>query len=384
MHIIYAVTSCSEEVYNLLFADVSNKPAMPSQKYHRLLIEGLAKHADIDVVANPPVNRSTMKKCFACLPKERCNGVNYTYIPAIRNPLLKSVFVAAGTFWNVLCKKKSDSVVIIDCLNRVTGLAALFASKLLGMRCVGIVTDLPDMLLGSNLSKAISRFVISNCTDYVILTKAMNDRVNPNGKPYVVLEGHADITMQQKSVSLEKKAFPRVCMYAGAISKLFGLPALIEGFQVASLEDVELYLYGPCDFEEELHDICLKNNNIHYGGLLLNNEIVEKELKATLLVNPRPTNEAYVKYSFPSKNMEYMASGTPLLTTVLPGMPEEYYPYVYLLEEETPEGIAAAMKEIFAKSDDELMQKGLAAKEFILNHKNNVVQAAKILEMLKQ
>ena len=55
---------------------------------------------------------------------------------------------------------------------------------------------------------------------------------------------------------------------------------------------------------------------------------VAEELKATLLVNPRPTTEEFTIYSFPSKNMEYMASGTPLLTTKLPGMPEEYHQYV--------------------------------------------------------
>ena len=37
-------------------------------------------------------------------------------------------------------------------------------------------------------------------------------------------------------------------------------------------------------------------------------KIVKEEKKSTLLVNPRFTNEEYTKYSFPSKNMEYMAS----------------------------------------------------------------------------
>ena len=35
-----------------------------------------------------------------------------------------------------------------------------------------------------------------------------------------------------------------------------------------------------------------------------------------------------------------MSTGTPVLTTVLPGMPKEYHPYVYLLEEETADAIA--------------------------------------------
>ena len=46
--------------------------------------------------------------------------------------------------------------------------------------------------------------------------------------------------------------------------------------------------------------------------------------------------------------MEYMVSGTPMMTTVLPGMPEEYYPYVWLIEDETEDGAAQELKAFFA------------------------------------
>jgi len=49
MHIIYAVTTCSDKVYKQLFSHVAVKPAFQSQKYHRLLIEGLAAGATVDV-----------------------------------------------------------------------------------------------------------------------------------------------------------------------------------------------------------------------------------------------------------------------------------------------------------------------------------------------
>ena len=121
-----------------------------------------------------------------------------------------------------------------------------------------------------------------------------------------------------------------------------------------------------------------------YGGMLLNTEIVDKEMEATLLVNPRPTWEDYVKYSFPSKTMEYMSSGTPVLTTVLPGMPKEYHPYVYLLEEESADGIARKLGQLMELSDEELFRKGCAGRDFVLDSRNNVIQAGKILDMLKE
>ena len=101
-------------------------------------------------------------------------------------------------------------------------------------------------------------------------------------------------------------------------------------------------------------------------------------------MNPRPTHEEFVKYSFPSKTMEYMASGTPVLTTRLPGMPKEYYPYVDFIEEESAAGIAAALKAVLTRSDEELFQKGQKARAFVLEGRNNVVQAKRILTMLER
>lgn len=384
MHIIYAVTTCSDRVYRQLFADAPRKPAFQSQKYHRLLIEGLAAGAKVDVVANPPVNREVLKKPFVRLPRETEGGACYRYIPAVRNPIVKAVFVGVGTFCRTAHLAGKDSAVVVDCLNRTTALAGLLAAKLRGRRCVGIVTDLPDMLGGSAFSKKLSNFVIRHCTDYVLLTQAMNDYLNPEGKPHVILEGHSDIAMERQEPSPARKASPRVCMYAGGVSKQYGLENLVKGFQKANLPDARLEIYGPGDYVQELSQIAAEDSRIFYGGMLLNAEIVEREMAATLLVNPRPTGEEYVKYSFPSKTMEYMSTGTPVLTTVLPGMPKEYHPYVYLLEEETADAIAEKLAQIFAQPAEALFEKGMAAREFILKEKNNVKQAGKILAMLER
>lgn len=383
MHILYAVTTCSDKVYKQLFSHAKVKPAFQSQKYHRLLIEGLAAGAEVDVVANPPVNRSVMDKAFVRLPKETEGGARYHHITAVRNPILKLAFMAAGTFFKTVFLAKRDSVVIVDVLNRTTALFALMAAKLRGIRCVGIITDLPDMLSGGSFYVGMANFVIRHCSAYVLLTEAMNDYIQNPGKPYVVLEGHADITMKEKQPSLERKQKPRIVFYAGGVSKQYGLGHLVEGFRLADIPNAQLHIFGPGDYVKELKEIAAREDRVFYGGMLMNSEIIEKEREATLLVNPRPTNEEYVKYSFPSKNMEYMASGTPVLTTCLPGMPMEYYPHVYLIEEETDRGVAKALTEALSHSDEELFQKGQSARSFVLEERNNVVQAAKILEMLK-
>ena len=122
---------------------------------------------------------------------------------------------------------------------------------------------------------------------------------------------------------------------------------------------------------------------VKYCGVLSPDEIVAKEQGATLLINPRPAGEEYTKYSFPSKNMEYMASGTAVLTTALPGMPEEYKKYVYLINDESISGIKNTLKELLTSDISELRNKGLAARDFVLNNKSGKIQAGKVLELLR-
>ncbi len=384
MHIVYAVSTCSNDVYQQLYRDASVKPAIQSQKYHRLLIEGFAQAANVDVVAYPPIYASVLKKAFVRFPKEAEENVVYHYIPAVRNGFLRKMIVGSQMFFRTLSLCGKGSAVVVDCLNVVASMSALAAARLLGKPCVGIVTDLPEMQKMSKWMRIISNLVIKSCTHYVFLSEPMNTRLNKSEKPYVVLEGHADIQMRNVVSDLALKHEPRVLLYAGGIKKEYGIEMLVEGFRKANLPNSQLHIYGGGSYIAELARLAEESENLFFGGEVLNTEILEKELEATLLINPRPTHEEFVKYSFPSKNMEYMASGTPVLTTVLPGMPKDYYPYVYLLEEETADGIAKALKEILSQSDEALFEKGKAAKEFILTTRNNVVQAKKILDMLEK
>ena len=382
MRIVYVAGCVSEGAYARLYGRPDARPVFQAQKYNRLFIEGLSAHTQVDVVGYPPVDEGAMVNGMIDLPDETVGQVRYHYIRTYRGSLRRRLHVGAASFFKCLRLLDRDSAVMIDCLNQMSGLGALLAAKVKGCRCVGVITDLPEFM-GGGLTVALSEFLIRHSTDYVVLTKAMNDYVNKKGKPYVVLEGHADITMRAQTPSLDKKGRKRICLYAGSIHKLYGIQRLVEGFLLAAIPDAELHIYGIGDYQQELEEIAAREPSIHYGGLLLPSQVVEKEMGATLLINPRPSDEKYVAYSFPSKTMEYMSTGTPVLTTALPCLPEEYQPHLYFIREETPQGIGEALRQVLSHSDEELFEKGCQARRFVLDQRNNVVQAAKVLDMLE-
>lgn len=397
MEILYVSTLSSEHLVNHIHQTTGRDPGYAMQKFNRLLIKGLQMSgAKITAFTNPPITRSVSSDLFVFLGKEVENNIKYKYVPLINIPIIKHLLIILYAFFYVLCwgiKERKNKVIICDVLNVSISFASLLATKLNRVQSVGIVTDIYGLMVGSSKNR-FNRF-ISSCAHrihdlyvtsydkYVLLTEQMNERVNPKGNPYIVMEALCDSSLLNQEHSPVHKVNPRTVLYAGGLHAKYGVKMLVEGFIKADLKDVNLVLYGSGSYEKELSEVCRTHSNVEFRGVAPNEIVMEEEFKATLLVNPRFSTEEFTKYSFPSKNMEYMASGTPLLTTKLPGMPMEYYPHVYLFEEETIEDYAKTIKDIMALPADELQRKGGLAKKFVLENKNNVSQAERIITFLK-
>ena len=117
-------------------------------------------------------------------------------------------------------------------------------------------------------------------------------------------------------------------------------------------------------------------------GTLSQDDVFQRMREVDLLLNPRPTNIELAKYSCPSKTFEYMASGTPVLMTRLPGLPDEYYPYLYFFDTENVEGFARKINEVLHKGCDELQEKGRQAQQFLVENKDAGKQVRRIMRFI--
>lgn len=385
MHIIYVSCLCKKEYFRKLFEN-KNLPGQQVQKYHRLITEGFnANDINVSTVSALPVTSLNTNIKFLKSKKNKFENITYNYLPVINIPILKNAVTVISSFFKTLSlAKEKNSVVVCDILNVSVSIGALWGAKLKRIPTVGIVTDIPFFLYSSkkNLNVKINTLLMNSFDKYVFLTDTMKEVVNCTNKSYTVIEGLVDINMTRSDNLLENKFSKKVCIYAGGINKIYGIQYLTQAFINADIENCELHIYGEGDFKEELIKICKTHKNVKYFGTMPNDYIVDQQLKATLLINPRPTDQEFVKYSFPSKNMEYMVSGTPILTTVLPGMPKQYYPYVYMIKEENVTSLTNTLKDLLSKPAEELHSFGKSAKEWILKEKNNVIQAKKILDMI--
>ena len=77
-----------------------------------------------------------------------------------------------------------------------------------------------------------------------------------------------------------------------------------------------------------------------------------------------------------------MASGTPLLTTKVGGMPEEYYDYFYFFDEESTEGIKSSLEKIINFNETQLRDKGFTARAFAVKNKSYQYMTSTIIDFL--
>ena len=378
MKILYGFSNCTDRLYAELFRNKPVAVLQADQKYHGLLIRGLAANgATVKCVSGLPVNRGVTKKLFLREPDEAENGAAYHYINTVNLPLFRQLGIYFGSRASV---RKDCDFVLCDCLNLANAFGMLAGARRRKKPIVFIVTDLPEFQRG-RLLRRINEKLFRKADGFLLLTKQMNEKINPENKPYLVLEGHSDSALPELPAAerTERKTGKQVVLYSGSLMKLYGIEQLVQGFLQAGIANAELHIYGDGDYRDELEKICKTEPRVRWFGPRPNAEVVAAQQRAALLVNPRPSAPEYTKYSFPSKTMEYLASGTPTLTTRLPGIPQEYDAYLNYIGEETPAGIAASLRDVLSRPLAAREAQGAKARAFVLNEKSNLAQAKKIL-----
>ena len=350
------------------------------QKFHHNLVTGFVLNG------HNLVSLSYLPDCIDYLPSYKEDDVEYQFCPYTNKPGIKHLQIASGIYKRIKRLKRQGfcpDVLICDILNVSVCIGALYAGKRLHIKTAGIVTDIlgvsdhEEKGLLQRIAAKISNSYISAFDYYIILTEQMNDVVNPHNRPYIVMEGLCDA----KRLTASQEGKIRKIFYAGGRPSKDGVDLLIAAFKRLTDKNLQLNIYG------NMPNVTIgpdpDDNRIIYHGLVDNKNIVAEECSSHLLVNPRPTGEEYTKYSFPSKVMEYMATGVPMVTTRLAGIPEEYYDYVFTFDNCDVDTYHQTLQKILSKPEAELVQKGKVAQDFVLSKKNNIAQTARIVELIK-
>lgn len=375
--LLYISNATAYSIYDRLFRCGKIKYGYQSQKFNSNIISGLGKQeAVVSLSCLPYENDAPAERI-----DETIDGIRYV---AVKNNVgrLHPVYNLLRLFSEgaKIIRSQKPVCILCDAFSTSPCLITQLLGRVFHIPTVGIITDLPGMM--GEGADAISGDMgrMQNFDAFILLTEQMNPVVNPKGKPHIVMEGLCAQKLPEKQPKDEKD----IILYTGSLWKeLAGIEYLVEGFRKAAIPNTQLHFYGTGELEPWLAEVNREDPAVRYMGCVTNEEIVRIQSRAALLVNPRPSGNDFCKYSFPSKTIEYMASGTPVLLTKLPGIPEEYFHYTYTIEPETPEGVCNALTEIFRSSRQQRDQFGSRAREFVSTQKNCDAQCGRILEFVR-
>jgi len=367
----------------------------PANVFQHSLLKGLDDHImDLRVITSPVIRSQYAAVKDICKPSMFSHKNNGTYQDLYVGTLSIPGLQIVAEFWKVfralrreLSISKQSNIVIIYALHSPFLISAVLLRKRISCSCV-VVPDLPEFMTGSagflrKLGKKIDRYIINYCLKrldrYVLLSPYMKEKLPIKNKPWVLVEGIYDTTTNPENI---QRCNERVVFYGGSLSGRYGILELLDAFRGLDKENYRLWICGDGDAREEVIRAAEEDGRVKYLGVVSHQQVLKMQQQATVLINPRSSVGEYTKYSFPSKTMEYLASGTPTIMCHLPAIPKEYDEHIFYITDESVVGIKRIIEEVCEKSQEELDNFGEKAANFIKTEKNAFIQAEKIVKLI--
>lgn len=368
------------------------------------MIEGLLdleeNNYEVTVYSAPFVGSWPCRFADLCLDantfeKGCIGGVHVTYIPFFNAPLIKNIsrYISCKLYLRKWIKKNiTDELYIIAYSAHTPFVAAMsvlkrkyeFVSHL-------VVPDLPQYMNVSKKQKPLYEVLKTydikilyrylKCVDsFTFLTRKMSDILNVQGKPYVVVEGMVK-TRDQCVFSESEKLQEKTVLYTGGMEESYGVKNLVDAAAYFD-EGVKLVLCGTGELDAYIKMREREQSNILYMGLVTRQKALELQAHATILTNPRSNDGEYTKYSFPSKNLEYMLWNKPVLVFKLDGIPKEYDDVFLYYNSSEPREMARMVNSVCNLSEKDYNDIGKKTTAFATEKKNARVQMKLVVDCL--
>lgn len=367
---------------------------MPVQtnKFGWAIVRGLVNNgSQVDLLSTHPVmNYPNNRKILFKFARFYHNGGLGCLIPFVNILFFKHVsrFISVMFVGFYFLLKRKSQTILLHGVHSPYLLFGLIAKIVLGVKVVPIITDPPGILNGTDgyfsgvlkkIDSQIVYFILRRLSASIVLSELIAKDYIDN-LPFLILEGISNVQSGSALSSVEKKQGFSVA-YAGGIFEDYGVGCLLDA--VIKLDGkVSLYLYGRGDYVDQVKSLSEQYPFINYGGYIEPNKLSHILKSFSLLINPRPIDKFFVRYSFPSKIIEYMSLCVPVATTNLPSIPEEYLDYLNVIPSTDCSQLANFILGLSMVPNYVLQEKADKGLNFIKEKKNSTFQGSRIISFL--
>lgn len=322
------------------------------------------------------------------------NGLRATSLPHINLGPIKILTLGLSAAWNTLrwgiahraCPRR---VVVCYNLTAPPAWPISLVCRLLKMDLAPFIGDIyvPGEVVDNTwlrrLEFAAQKRVIPRAQGLLVANQAIIDDFAP-GRHALLIEGGVmeDDIRRFAAPSPSAEGLFHV-VFAGQLSELNGVNLLLDAMRLIEDPNLRVTILGGGEWAHEVRRAVAKDARIRYRGRVSHDEVLEVYGEADLLLNLRRTHYRTHRYVFPSKVVECLATGRPLLTTSTGHVESEFGEFVFKLEVETPEALAAALTNLAAMDPELRLAPARRAREYVLAHKTWEAQCRKLENYLE-
>ena len=247
-----------------------------------------------------------------------------------------------------------DAILVANPLTRFTA-PALLAGWWHGIPVATIVADLTCAQPGQ---PPLGRFrnwlqtVMVRLSPGTIVFSSHTTNDFRKGKPSIrMIRPPASYLLDLPQPPAEPAA--RAVYFAGALVDAAGVDLLLDAIPLVQDPSVEFWFSGRGPLEDRLKQQAATDPRIRFHGFVTQEQYSDMLQRAAVLVNPRPSRMLENRYNFPSKLIEYLAAGRPIISTATSDVAEHYGSSLIVLKDETPQGLARCIENVLNTPADE-------------------------------
>jgi glycosyltransferase involved in cell wall biosynthesis len=175
-----------------------------------------------------------------------------------------------------------------------------------------------------------------------------------------------------------------IIMYAGKFDRVRGVHKFIDVADEHNRDGCKYWISG-WGAEDDVNKIRerinrLDNDKIRYFGELPFNEYRMRCVQADVLVNPQNPHHTLSKYTFPSKILDFLSSGSVVITTDMADLRSEMSDVVMISEYST-NSLAKKIDKVLAMNDKEMEKIKVKGQEWIIHHCDRERVGSKIIDL---
>jgi glycosyltransferase involved in cell wall biosynthesis len=324
------------------------------------------------------------------------NGLPAILVPFLNLPILRPATVGLAVLGNILLwglrYHSLTKIVYTYNLTEPPGLFTLLSARLVGAKAVVSLYDInvPGETVPASFARRadfwLQRKLIPHFDGIVVISTRIVQDFAPRSKFVRIEGGVTEQILHQANGGFNGHSTPRpffTVVSAGSLKEANGIIELLEAFSLLPNKNLRLRIAGKGPLENLVRKAAQSDPRIEYCGYLTFAQVLQLYASADVLINMRLTRRVRTDYFFPSKMMEYLASGVPVITTCTGHVEEEYADFVFLLKDESPQGLARLIEDVMSLDPALRMEKGRKARAYIQAHGTWEAQGRRVVEFIR-